>query len=145
MPESEGCPEVAHIRTHQWFGAELLFMRLRFMDGSTEVAVSEIGSVEELARVLSYVRGEVGDRLHAAGALQVHVWHNDAWWNLSDDLSQFFAWIIETGAGSLDETRAFAADPLSRPGWLFEAARQMQKLLEVASAIQPSEQRTYQV
>ena len=128
---------------HQWFGAERLFMRLRFMDGSTEVAVSEIGSVEELTRVLSYVKDNVGDRLHAAEALQVHVWHNGAWWNLSDDLSQFFAWIIETGAGTLEETRAFAAAPLSRPDWLFEAARQMQKLLDIASDVQPSG--TYQV
>ncbi len=120
-------------------------MRLRFMDGNTEVAVSEIGSQEELTRVLTYVQDNVGDRLHAAEALQVHVWHNKAWWNLSDDLSQFFAWTIETGAGSLDETRAFAADPLSRPDWLFEAARQMQKLLDIASDIQPSQQRTYQV
>ena len=121
-------------------------MRLRFMDGSTEVAVLEIASSEELTQVLlAYMQDDVGGRLRSAEALQVHLWHNKAWWNLSDDLSQFFAWIIETGAGSLDETRVFAAAPLSRPDWLFEAARQMKKLLDVAADIQPNEQRTYQV
>lgn len=118
-------------------------MRLRFVDSGTEVAVSEIASSEELAEVLTSMHNNVGDRLRAAEALQVHVWYNQAWWNLSDDLSQFFAWIIETGAGSLDETRAFAAAPLSRPDWLFEAARQMQNLLDIASDVQPNQQRTY--
>jgi len=112
------------------------------MDGSTEVAVCEIGSSEELTKVLTHVQDDVGARLQAADALQVHLWYNNAWWNLSDDLSQFFAWIIETGAGTLDETRIFAAAPLSRPDWLFEAAQQMKKLLEVATEMQPGQKQT---
>ena len=114
------------------------------MDGRTEVAVLDITSAEELAEVLPRVQDEVGDRLPGATPLQVHVQHRQAWWNLSDDLSQFFAWIIETGAGSLDETRAFAAAPLSRPDWLFEAAWQMTKLLDVATEVHSNEQQTYQ-
>ncbi len=118
-------------------------MRLRLMDGSTEVAVLEITSAEELAEVLTHVQDEVRDRLLATEPLQIHVWHNDAWWNLSDDLSQFFAWIIEAGAGTLDETRAFAAAPLSRSDWLFEAAQQMKKLLDVASEVYPNVQQNH--
>ena len=113
------------------------------MNGSTEVAVLEITSAEELAEVLPCVQNEVRDRLLATEPLQIHVWHNDAWWNLSDDLSQFFAWIIETKAGTLDETRAFAAAPLSRSDWLFEAARQMKKLLDVVTGEQPNEQQNH--
>jgi len=118
-------------------------MRLRLMNGSTEVAVLEITSAEELAEVLPCVQNEVRDRLLATEPLQIHVWHNDAWWNLSDDLSQFFAWIIETRAGTLDETRAFAAAPLSRSDWLFEAAQQMKKLLDVASEVYPNVQQNH--
>ena len=114
------------------------------MDGRTEVAVLDIASAEDLAEVLPCVQDNVGDRLLVAVPLQVHVWHRHAWWNLSDDLSQFFAWIIETGAGTLDETRAFAAAPLSRSDWLFEAARQMKKLLDVATEVKPNNQQTPQ-
>ena len=137
-------PEIAHTRMHQWFGAEQLFMRLRLMDGRTEVAVLDVASAEELAEMLPCVRDGLGDRLLRQKPVQVHVQHRQAWWNLSDDLSQFFAWIIETGVGSLDETRAFAAAPLSRPDWLFEAARQMKKLLDVATEVPPNKQQTYQ-
>ncbi len=114
------------------------------MDGRTEVAVLDVMSAVELAEVLPCIQDDVGDRLLVAAPLQVHVWHRNAWWNLSDDLSQFFAWIIETGTGTHDETRAFAAAPLSRPDWLFEAARQMKKLLDVATEVQSDEQQTYQ-
>ncbi len=114
-------------------------MRLRLLDGSTEVAVLDVVSAEELAKVLSGIQDDVEDRLLVAVPLRVHVWHLGAWWNLSDDLSQFFAWIMETGAGTLDETRAFAAAPLSRSDWLFEAAGQMKKLLDVATEVQPNE------
>ena len=108
-------------------------MRLRLMDGTTELAVLEVESAEALASALSHIQSEYGGRLETAASLQVHLWHNQAWWNLSDDLSQFFAWMIEAGTATVDETRAFAAAPLNRPEWLFEAARQMQKLLVVAT------------
>ncbi len=108
-------------------------MRLRLMDGTTELAFLEVDSAEALAEALSHIQSECGGRLETAASLQVHLWHNQAWWNLSDDLSQFFAWMIEAGTATVDETRAFAAAPLSRPEWLFEAARQMQKLLVVAT------------
>ena len=112
-------------------------MRLRLMDGSDELAVIELDSAEALAEVLSHIQSEYGDRLQTAASLQVHMWYNQAWWNLSDDLSQFFTWIIEAGTATVDETRAFAAAPLSRPEWLFEAARQMQKMLVVATEGSP--------
>ena len=83
--------------------------------------------------MFSLIQIEYEARLETATSLQVHLWYNQAWWNLSDDLSQFFAWIIEAGMATFDETRAFAAAPLSRPDWLFEAARQMKNLLAVAS------------
>ncbi len=108
-------------------------MRLRLMDGGAELAVLEVDSAEALAEVLSHIQSEYGDRLHTAASLQVHLWHNQAWWNLSDDLSQFFAWNIEAGTATFDETRAFVVAPLSHPEWLFEAARQMKKLLVVAT------------
>ncbi len=108
-------------------------MLLRLMDGGAELAVLEADSAEALAEVLSHIQSEYGDRLHTAASLQVHLWHNQAWWNLSDDLSQFFAWNIEAGTATVDETRAFAAAPFSRPDWLFEAARQMTTLLVVAT------------
>lgn len=108
-------------------------MRLRLMDGTTELAVLEVDSAEALAEALSHIQSEYGGRLETTASLQVHLWHNQAWWSLSDDLSQFFAWIMEVGTATFDETRAFVAAPLSRPDWLFEAARQMKKLLEVAT------------
>jgi hypothetical protein len=103
------------------------------MDGDAEVAVLEVRSAKELTEALVHVQDNDRDRLYAAKHLQFHVWHDAAWWNLSDDLSQFFAWIIETRAGTLDETRAFAEAPLSRSDWLYEAAWQMKKLLAVAT------------
>ena len=108
-------------------------MLLRLMDGSAELAEIEADSAEALAEVLSHIQSESGDRLQTAASLQVPMWYNQAWWTLSDDLSQFFTWIFEAGTATVDETRAFAAAPLSRPEWLFEAARQMQKLLVVAT------------
>ncbi len=117
-------------------------MRLRLMDGSAELVVIEVDSAEALAEVLSHIQSECEDRLHTAASLQVHIWYNQAWWNLSDDLSQFFTWIIEAGTATVDETRAFAAAPLSRPAWLFEAARQMQKLLVVATEGPPVDELT---
>ncbi|MCH7567299.1 MAG: hypothetical protein IH787_06550 [Nitrospirae bacterium] len=108
-------------------------MRLRLMDGSAELAVIEVDSAEALAEVLSHIQSEYGGRLETTASLQVHLWHNQAWWSLSDDLSQFFAWIMEVGTATFDETRAFVAAPLTRPDWLFEAARQMKKLLVVAT------------
>ena len=114
-------------------------MRLRLMEGSTEVAVVEIASAEELKEGLALIRELVGNWLFSTPHLRVHLWHDAAWWNLSDDLSQFSTWIIETGAGTLEETRAFTTAPLSRPDWLFEAAWQMKTLLEVATEMQPHE------
>ena len=108
-------------------------MRLRLMDGCTELAVVAVDSAEALAEVLCHIRSEHGERVQAAASLQVHLWYDQAWWNLSDDLSQFFVWSIEAGTATFDETRAFAAAPLSRPDWLFEAARQMEKLLAVVA------------
>ena len=112
------------------------------MDGDAKLAVLEVDSAEALAEVLCHVQSECGERLQTAASLQVHIWYNQAWWNLSDDLSQFFAWIIEAGTATFDETRAFAAAPLSRPDWLFEAARQMKKLLVVATASPPVDEPT---
>ena len=106
-------------------------MRLRLMDGATELAVLEVESAEALSSALFHIESE--GRLETATSLQVHLWHNQAWWSLSDDLSQFFAWIMEVGTATFDETRAFVAAPLTRPDWLFEAARQMKKLLVVAT------------
>ena len=112
------------------------------MDGGDELAVLEVDSAEALAEALSHIQSEGGDRLQTAASLQVHIWHNHAWWNLSDDLSQFFAWIIEAGTATFEETRAVAAAPFSRPDWLFEAARQMEKLLIVATEGPPGEKPT---
>ena len=113
------------------------------MDGGDELAVVEVDSAEALAEALSRIQSEYGDRLHTATALQVHLWYNRAWWNLSDDLSQFFAWLIEASAATIDETRAFAAAPFSRPDWLFEAARQMKKLLVAATECLPGNKPTH--
>ena len=113
------------------------------MDGSTEVALVDVTSAEALAEVLPHIQDKARDWRLVVSPLQVHVWHRHAWWNLSDDLSQFFVWIIETGTGTLDETRAFAAAPLSRPDWLFEAARQMKKLLDVATEVRSNERQIY--
>ena len=109
-------------------------MRLRLMSGATEVTVLECTCAEELADVLAHLQETVGVPPLKADALHVHLWHHGAWWSLSDDLSQFFAWSMETGAATLGEVRAFAAAPLSRPAWLFEAAQQMKTLLRYASA-----------
>ena len=136
MPESKGCLAVAHIQSHQGFGIEHILMRLRLMDDGVEMAVLEIASAEELRDILTHAEGE---RLRAVRHLHVHLWHDYAWWNLSDDLSQFFTWVIETGIGTLEETRAFAAAPLSRPDWLFEAALQMKKLLDIVTDVSHSE------
>ncbi len=103
------------------------------MDGRTELAVLEVESAEALASALFHIESECEGRIESAASLQVHLWHNQAWWNLSDDLSQFFAWIIEAGRATFDETCAFVAAPLTRPDWLFEAAGQMKKLLVVAT------------
>ncbi len=137
VPESDRCRDVACSRMHRWVGLEHYIMRLRLMDASDELAVIELDSAEALAEVLSHIQSEYGERLQTAASLQVHMWYNQAWWNLSDDLSQFFTWIIEAGTATVDETRAFAAAPLSRPEWLFEAARQMQKMLVVATEGSP--------
>ena len=139
MAESERCLAVAHLKSPQGFGKEHVLMRLRLMEGRTEVAVLEIASAEELNEELVLIRELVGDWLFTTPHLRVHLWHDAAWWNLSDDLSQFFTWIIETGAGTPEETRAFTSAPLSRPDWLFEAAWQMKTLLEVATEMHPNE------
>lgn len=103
------------------------------MDGGVRLAVLEGDSVEALAEELARTQREYGDRLQKAVSLQVHLWHTQAWWSLSDDLSQFCTWIIDARMASFDETCVFVAAPLSRPEWLFEAARQMKQLLEAAT------------
>ena len=139
MAESGGCRAGTHDESHRGFGKEHTLMRLRLMEGSKEVAVLEVASVEALRNHLGHVRERVGDPLFTSREVRVHLWHDAAWWSLSDDLSQFFTWIIETGAGTLEEARAFTAAPLSRAAWLFEAAWQMKKLLEIATDMQPEE------
>ena len=107
-------------------------MRLRLTCGYLEAEILDVSSQEDLAEVLAR-------RSTAASLLpsQIHLWHNEAWWNLTDDLAPFLHWIIETQDVDLDEARRFAEDPLDRPDWLFEAARQMQRLLDAAEAHPP--------
>lgn len=112
-------------------------MRLRLLSGNANMAELSIGSAAELRESLTALPGFSEAQSDPIEHLQVHLWHNHAWWSLSDDLEQFFAWIIETKAATVAETRLFSANPLSRPDWLFEAAQQMKILLEVATEMQP--------
>ena len=113
-------------------------MRLRLMSGNATVAELNIGSASELRESLAVLQDLSEEQLDCAGPLQVHLWHNNAWWSLSDDLAHFFAWIIETKAAPVAEARLFSANPLSRPDWLYEAAQQMKVLLDVATEMQPN-------
>ncbi|MFQ5571643.1 MAG: hypothetical protein ACE5G0_18335 [Rhodothermales bacterium] len=131
MLESEERLVVHHFQTHLRFSLAQQYMRIRLIDGGRELAVLEVRSADELSTKLT--RDTLRKRVFSAEQLQVHLWHSGAWWNLSEDLSEFFSWIIETGEASFDETRQFAKAPLSRSDWLYEAARQMQTLLTVAS------------
>lgn len=142
MAESEGYLSVPHKESLRGFGKEHVMMRLRLIDGNKEVAVLEVASVEALRNQLVHVRERVGDQLFTSQDVRVHLWHDAGWWSLSDDLSQFFTWIIETGVGTLDEARTFTTAPLSRAAWLYEAAWQMKKLLEIATEVRPKEKQT---
>jgi len=110
-------------------------MLLKLLDDGAPMAVLNVDSTEELEAALTRVQAEQGTRFLEDAQPQIHLWHNEAWWNLSDDIAQFHVWSVETGRASLNETRAWADDPFSRSDLLFEAARQMKKLLEAADGI----------
>ncbi len=120
--------------THRSRGQHRQDMQLRLADGPAALAVFEARTEEEFAERLVRIQRTLKDQLQTTARLEVHLWHNDAWWNLSDDLAQFFAWGLETGRATPDETRRFVGAPLSRLDWLYRAARQMQRLLDAASA-----------
>ena len=107
-------------------------MRLRLTSGYLGDEILDVSSKEGLAEVLA-------QRAPAESLLpcQIHLWHNDAWWNLTDDLGPFLHWIVETQGVEMDEARRFASAPLLRPDWLFEAACQMQRLLDAAESHSP--------
>lgn len=107
-------------------------MRLRLTSGYLDAEIIDVSSQEELARALAR-------RTTASPLLpsQIHLWHNNAWWNLTDDLAPFLNWIIETQGVDVAEARRFGEAPLQRPDWLFEAACQMQRLLDATEALPP--------
>ena len=107
-------------------------MRLRLTCGFLEAEILDVASQEALAEALAR-------RTRADSVLpsQIHLWHNEAWWNLTDDLEPFLHWIIATQGVKVLDARRFAEAPLHRPDWLFEAARQMQRLLDAAEAHPP--------
>lgn len=102
-------------------------MRLRVTDGNTVRAVLDVETAQDLDRHLAQLSATL-----PAQRLEVHLWHGNAWWNLSDDLAQYAAWRVGPGRPTEAEARRFAGAPLSRPDWLYDAACQMQRLLDAA-------------
>lgn len=102
-------------------------MRLRVIEGETVWAVFDVENAQDLERHLAQLTAT-----WAAKRPEVHLWYGNAWWNLSDDLAQYAAWGIGLGRPTDTEARRFAGAPLSRPDWLYDAARQMQRLLDAA-------------
>lgn len=109
-------------------------MRFRLTDGHSELDVIEANSAEDLAMRLALVNSKKLNGRGLSTHVQVHLWHSKAWWNLSDDLSQFCLWLTESERATREETLMFAQAPLGHPAWLFEAAVQMRKLLDIATA-----------
>lgn len=109
---------------------ELESMRLRFMAGRSEIASLEVASAQELAEKLTHVFPDLEHAPQSVTGVEVHLRHKNAWWNLTNDLAEFNAWIVEARGASLEATRQFAKAPLSRPDWLFEAAVQLGRLLD---------------
>ncbi len=112
-------------------------VRLRLADGPIELADVEAHSAAELAERFAGLQRAAQERLLATSRLAVYLWHGGAWWNLSDDLAHAVAWHGGAVRATPDEIQRFAGAPLSRFDWLYEAARQMQRLLEAASMTHP--------
>ncbi|MDX1546186.1 MAG: hypothetical protein R3247_04325 [Rhodothermales bacterium] len=75
-------------------------------------------------------------------AAKVHLWHGDAWWNLTDDLTHFADWLQAMPGTDPAEVHRFTEAPLERPDWLFLAAAQMRRLLDAAADAAPQERDT---
>ena len=111
---------------------ELELMRLRFVAGRTELASLEVASAQELADKLVHVFPNLEYDPESIPAIDVHLRYRDAWWNLTSDLEEFNAWIVEAKGASPAATVRFSKNPLSRPDWLYEAAVQLGRLLDAA-------------
>lgn len=75
-------------------------------------------------------------------AATLHLWHGDAWWNLTDDLTHFADWLQAMPGTDPVAVRHFVEAPLDRPDWLFLAAAQMRRLLDAAADAAPKERDT---
>lgn len=105
-------------------------MEFRLTEGRHELVVFNASDGNELAEALL---------AHGAGGevqgIHVHLWHSDAWWNLTSDLSQFATWLVEAKQMSPEDVAHFEAKPWQMPELLWEAACQLQRLLDAATGM----------
>lgn len=105
------------------------------MSGSYRLALKNAGatptvlpahSPEAFAKAYRAARATAPD--HPPSALLV--WHHEAWWDVSANLPAFWRWLVDTGRATPQRSKEYARDPWEHPELLFEASRQLVRLVE---------------
>lgn len=115
-----------------FYPSSAMSLRLRIQQAKQEPIDVEAASEAELARVLLQVSSGHTTVSTSSPAWSFYLNHDGRWWNLSANLWEYCLCKVEAGTATTEEVRPFVERPFLRPDWLFDAAQQMARLLQVS-------------